>query len=207
MRSWHFIRHGESTANQEGWLAGQQNVQLTAAGRAQTSALAMLMAGQGGMKIAQLWSSDLSRAIETAETLRRYPGALHLPEGVVLQQSEALRERDAGDWTHLLRDKLPRTEIDKMRAWDFAPPNGESMAMMAARVVPLLAQIESDLNALQSEESDVLIVSHGGLMRVMIGLLDQMGVERIGSLGYGNCEVITRDAERDVWAMLAKEFA
>jgi probable phosphoglycerate mutase len=143
------VRHGQSTWNAVGRWQGHADAPLSELGRSQAaSAVASLPA------VAALWTSDLARALETAEII----GAAL---GVPIRPDARFRERDAGDWTGLTRDQIeagwPRYLADHRR------PNGfEVDSGVLARVLDGLADVHRE-----HPGEMVLIVSHGGVLRAM----------------------------------------
>lgn len=84
-----------------------------------------------------------------------------------VQFDERLLEIDFGDWELRAFDTIDRADIDAWAAapWDFVPPGGESAAQMAIRARIALDRI------LQLEALHVVVVAHGGPLRVMLGTL------------------------------------
>jgi broad specificity phosphatase PhoE len=80
------IRHGQSEGNAEGRFGGHTDTPLSARGRRQADATAKALASE---KFDAIYSSDLPRAIETATPLAKLAG-------VVLETTDALRERSVG---------------------------------------------------------------------------------------------------------------
>src|SRR6185295_6722102 len=80
------IRHGQSEGNAEGRFGGHTATPLSPRGRKQAQATARVLARE---KLNAIYSSDLSRAIESATPLAKL---VHLQ----IQQSEAFRERSVG---------------------------------------------------------------------------------------------------------------
>jgi broad specificity phosphatase PhoE len=80
------IRHGQSQGNAEGRFGGHTATPLSSRGRRQAEATARALASE---TFAAIYSSDLLRAVETAEPLARLAG-------LTLQSSDALRERSVG---------------------------------------------------------------------------------------------------------------
>ena len=91
-----FVRHGETDWNRQHILQGSQDVPLNKAGRQQVRAFARRIRG---WPVDALYSSDLSRAWETAEIIGR---TLDLEP----HSSPAWREMDLGAWSGL----SPRTD-------------------------------------------------------------------------------------------------
>ena len=82
----YLIRHGQSAGNAEGRFGGHGPTPLSDLGRRQAEMTAKALAREG---ISAIYSSDLTRAVETAEPLARLLG---LP----IHQSPAFRERHVG---------------------------------------------------------------------------------------------------------------
>ena len=80
------IRHGQSRGNAEGRFGGHTDTPLSARGRRQAEALAKALVGE---KFSAIYSSDLKRAVQTAEPLARVTRAK-------LVTSDAFRERSVG---------------------------------------------------------------------------------------------------------------
>ena len=80
------IRHGQSRGNAEGRFGGHTDTPLSARGRRQAEALAKALVGE---KFTAIYSSDLKRAVQTAEPLARVTRAK-------LITSDAFRERSVG---------------------------------------------------------------------------------------------------------------
>ena len=86
--------------------------------------------------------------------------------GTPLSVDDRLQELDFGDWEGRRWQDLGREAID---AWyrglpDSAPPNGETLTVMAGRCA-------SWLKSLQPSESPALAVTHAGPIRVMQAIL------------------------------------
>ncbi|HEX8499438.1 MAG TPA: histidine phosphatase family protein [Pyrinomonadaceae bacterium] len=80
------VRHGESQGNAEGRFGGHSPTPLSELGRRQAEATAAALAREG---VTAVYSSDLLRAVETAEPLAR-------ATGLEVQRTPALRERSVG---------------------------------------------------------------------------------------------------------------
>lgn len=159
-----FVRHGESTANllhefsNRGWKHP-----LTETGRQQAEILAARLAVGG---VTRIFSSPLMRAVQTAEILS---AAL----GLDYQVNDALREYDVGDYEG---SRAPDgwalyNQVDQAwrepSGWDERMPGGESFNDVQARFLPFIAGLVGRYG--QSGER-VVLVSHGGLYRIMLPL-------------------------------------
>jgi 2,3-bisphosphoglycerate-dependent phosphoglycerate mutase len=134
------VRHAETDWNADGRLQGQTDRPLTEFGRRQAQKLAEELAGE---RFEAIYSSDLSRARETAEIVA---ARLGLP---VLFDPD-LREKDWGTWEGLTAVQRDRVE--------FA---GESTEAHQERMLGALRRI-SDRHP---GDGRVLVITHGGSMR------------------------------------------
>ena len=110
-------------------------------------------------------ASPLSRARDTMEGLRT---ALGLPPETY-RLDERLKELSFGRWEGLtwreIRAREANTTTVRARdKWTFVAPDGESYAILAERVAPALADLTRD----------AVIVSHGGVARVLLHLLGNL---------------------------------
>jgi probable phosphoglycerate mutase len=80
------VRHGQSRGNAEGRFGGHTATPLSDLGRAQAEATALALAAEG---VTAIYSSDLLRAVQTAEPLAR-------ATGLTVETTDAFRERSVG---------------------------------------------------------------------------------------------------------------
>ena len=178
MTQWVFVRHGESVANREGWLAGWLDAPLTSMGFEKARMLARTMPA-----FDRVFTSDLGRAVETARILA--PAAR-------IEIVQALRERRLGEWEGLNRAQLRADgRFDRLMTWEGTPPGGESHRDIARRALGWLATVP--------DGSDVLVVGHGGTLRATLGWLDGLPPEQIGTWSMHNLEVVVRHADQATW--------
>lgn len=189
---WVFLRHGESTANLAGVLAGWNDVPLTSEGVMQARAAGALMATQ---QISRVLVSDLQRAQDTARhAVEAWVEATGAP-APVWQVDPALRERNLGEWQGLrVSDLRLDGRIDHILHWHNRPPGGESLAELMDRVLPAL-QAGADGQA-------TLVVAHGGVLRGVVGLLDGMSQAEAARLRIENAIPMHRLVEMDAWARI-----
>jgi probable phosphoglycerate mutase len=158
-----FIRHGQTDWNASQRLQGQLDIPLNETGRRQAArngrALAGILAG-GRYRFV---TSPLARARETMDIILATAGL----SNPLVELDDRLREIAYGDWEGLTlvevegRDPVrARRRLDEK--WDFAPPRGESYAILARRVAEWLATLKEP----------TLVVAHGGIMRVLLHLLN-----------------------------------
>ena len=157
----YFIRHGETEWNAEARYQGQADIPMNARGRAQ--------AARNGETLRPLLpeiakadyvASPLARARETMQIVRTVLG---LPPDD-FRIDDRLTEAHYGDWQGTLAADLPRVDADGLTArtrdpFRWRPRGGESYEDLMARAVPWLDSIERD----------TVVVSHGGVSRVLRG--------------------------------------
>ena len=162
-----FMRHGETAYNAEHRLQGQRDIPLNARGREQARSVGRTLGALIGAEIEQLEAqgafiaSPLVRARETMEIAR---DAIGLPPGRY-RLDGALKELSFGVWEGLTWPEIEARDPRGVRArrkdkWNFAPPGGESYAMLAERLRPWLSGLTGD----------AFVVSHGGVARALMTL-------------------------------------
>lgn len=150
------IRHGETAWNADRRVQGQLESVLSERGIRQAEALAARMSGE---KFDALYSSDLSRAYDTAEKIAAATGA-----GIRID--ERLRERHYGVFQGLTWDEIRRRFPEDYARYKSAfpgmtIPGGESVEAFGKRAIGVLEEI-----AARHAGGHVVVVSHGGLVDV-----------------------------------------
>lgn len=145
IRPFYLMRHGETDANVKNVLSGQEDVSLTAQGRAQARA-AQAIVERLAAKPSAVVHSHLSRARETAHCVAD-------GFGLSFSEDSLLGERHFGDWVG-----IPYDEYTARRAAGINPPGGESAEDFRARIAKGFTRV------LAAHERP-LIVSHGGVFR------------------------------------------
>jgi probable phosphoglycerate mutase len=173
------VRHGETDWNRRRIVQGHADVPLNENGKTQARAVARRLAGE---KLDVLYTSDLSRARETADEI----GAAC---GLAVRPDARLREIDVGAWSGLSRKEIrkrhPETVAALERGEDPLRGDGESLVDLRARVVAAY----DDLAAAHPGET-VAVVGHGGSLKVLIGHLLGLADARLTQLSVaGNTGV------------------
>ena len=130
----------------------------------------------------ELWSSPLSRCKNLAEALHHSP-----------IYDERLKEINFGDWENKSWDEIGKSAIEQWAAniAHFVPPNGESVAELRARVADFLKYLPKN--------KSVVIVTHGGVMRAIVGLLVKLHAENWMQLTFGYAQVVRLVMRNDEW--------
>lgn len=145
------LRHGHTPWNRDGRLQGRTDIPLDPEARATLEGLRLPSEWQG----ASLWSSPLSRAVETARIVSGRPP----------RTDDRLIEMNWGDWEGKKREDLFADPAIDYRhidtwGWHYTPPNGESPATMKTRL----------LSWVQELDGQNIAVCHIGVMRVLLAL-------------------------------------
>jgi probable phosphoglycerate mutase len=184
------VRHGESTWNALGLVQGYAaEPALTALGRAQAEQLAeQLAATLAGVPVAALYSSDLDRAVQTASPL-----ATRLGRDVVRDQR--LRERSFGEVEGTPSRVLPAAvagiEGEQVSDADATAPGGESVRDLFRRVAGFGDDVLAPMVA-EGTNGDVVVVAHGGVVRVLAAWLDGIDPDGMPWGPVGNGLVVQR---------------
>jgi broad specificity phosphatase PhoE len=155
----YLVRHGETDWNIAGRWQGHSNVPLNDEGRRQAERLACRLAEQA-TRFDALYSSDLSRAWETAEILGRAIDRSPVP-------AQALREIDLGAWSGKTHAEIARDYPDEWArarvGEDIPRGGGETFAALQARVAAWL-----DRAADHHAGGTICAVTHGGCIRSIL---------------------------------------
>jgi broad specificity phosphatase PhoE len=144
------IRHGETALNVARVLQ-PADTPLSERGIAQAEALARRLAA---MEVRAIVSSDLPRALRTAQAIAAATGA-------PIETTALLHERNFGDWRGRPYDDMTLNPLTMAEA----PPNGESTATFEARVAAAFAHVVQR----QAEVGGALaVVTHGLVIRALL---------------------------------------
>jgi broad specificity phosphatase PhoE len=117
------VRHCQTDRNQQRLLQGHSPIELNAAGRKEAQALALALRDE---KIEAIYSSPLSRSLETAQAINRFH---HL----AIESEDGLKELDIGDLDGLTIEEMKSRYSSFWRKWRSGDPgsakcpNGESL--------------------------------------------------------------------------------
>jgi probable phosphomutase (TIGR03848 family) len=160
------LRHGRTTANTGGVLAGwTPGVQLDETGLAQVQAVGERLAT---VPLAAVVSSPLERCRQTAE-------AVVAGRGLAVQDDDRLGEARYGDWTgrtlkELVKEPLWRVVQQHPSAAVFPGPEGEGLAQTQARAVAAVRSWNQTLGP----DAVWLACSHGDVIKAI--LADALGL-------------------------------
>ena len=176
------IRHGESRGNAERRFGGHSPTPLSGFGHRQAEATARALAGE---RVTAIYSSDLPRAVQTAEPLAR-------ETGLEVRSTEAFRERSVGRMEGLTFEEaaaahpaeyaaLLRRDFERVLA------GGESYRQLLDR-----AAAELDRAVELNRGGTVALFSHTGTICILalhlMGALDAPHLKPVW-LSSSNCGV------------------
>lgn len=179
MGRWFLVRHGETDWNVEGRAQGQMHVPLNDKGLAQAEAIAARLRP---MPFTAVYASDLRRVTQTAEPIMR-------GRDVPLVTLPALRERGFGDWEGLIFTEMKARDPERYAALvtgddTAATPGGESERQLYERVA---SGVERLLEAHGSDDSDLLVIAHGGSLSAAIVRLLGLPSRSMERFLFDNC--------------------
>jgi len=165
------VRHGRTTANASGVLAGwTPGIGLDERGRAQAQALAQRL---GPVPLAAVVSSPLERCLETCHAL------LAGRDGLQPLLDERLGECRYGDWTGRALKELARQKLWKVvQAYPsgaaFPGEGGEPLRQMQARAVEAVREWDAALGADHGPDTVWVACSHGDVIKAVVA--DALGL-------------------------------
>ena len=179
----YLVRHGE-TAGNAALVVQKPDIPLSYRGIDQARRLARRLAGEG---IGEILSSDLARAVMTAEAVRETTGA-------PLRFDSLLQERNFGD----VRG-TPYAELDfDLFAPDYEPPGGESWERFEARMDEAWVLIQ---RAAEACEGNLAVITHGLVCHSVVARrtrLPEGGDQDPRGLSWRNTSVTILDGS-DPW--------
>ncbi len=187
----YLVRHGVTDWNREKRWQGHSDTPLNEEGREQAKRIGLRLS-----KIERppqaVWSSDLSRAFDTAQ-------AIATPLGIPVYTTPLLREMALGEWEGLQeKDILARGDAERFARYKLSPgerrpPGGESLESAFNR----LKQVLSDIRE-QHPSGQIAVVGHGGSLRAMFADALDAPVASMLRFQLGNCSLsILEDTKTD----------
>jgi probable phosphoglycerate mutase len=182
------VRHGQTQVNRDGRFQGRIDAPLSDVGRTQAAALAQAFEPASLQRVV---SSPLSRALDTARAIAE-------PHGLDVVVDDRLIELDYGEWDgRSLRD----VAVDDWEAWradpEFAPPGGERLTDVTARLRSFFLECLTDQN--------VVAVSHVSPIKAAVCIA--LGVDERATWNmFLDLASITRIAARPTGAPLLSSY-
>jgi broad specificity phosphatase PhoE len=180
-------RHGQTNWNIENRFQGSTDIALNEVGRYQAAHAAKILAGMAPTKIV---SSPLIRAMKTAEVLADLTG-------LELQIDSELRETHGGNWEGRTGPENRAADNDRFLRWiagsdDPAGETGERRSEVGERAHQAILRSAVGVSDL------MIVVTHGGTARCVIGKMLELPVHQWGVLGgLSNASWSILDPDRD----------
>jgi len=179
------IRHGQTDYNIKDVYQGAMDVPLNDKGHAQAGVVAERLKG---FPVRAIYSSPLRRARATLDRI----AAHHKPEPVFLDD---LKEIHLGEWQGKSDTEVKRRYAsffeERKRLGDYyeaRAPGGESYKDLTERSLRALERIVAEV-----DEGPVLVVTHGGVIKSIIGHLFELSVDKRRVFEIYNTSITTLD--------------
>ena len=162
------VRHGETEWNAMNKVLGRTDMPLNDTGIQQAHEIACALKD---LNIEVFLCSPLIRARQTADVISN-------ETGIDYKVDERLIEQDFGSFEGVYR--YDEAYQNAKREYFARYPGGESFFDLAARVYPLIKELNG---------KNALLVTHGGICRIIRNYFEDMGNEEFVQFSQGNCEV------------------
>jgi len=175
---WFIVRHGETDWNKTGKILGTHDIELNDAGRAQAKNVGQMLKSAD---IELIISSPYARALETAKIIAEATGA------EIITDNE-FREKSNGEAEGMIQMEAFKKYGD-LHHFDRVAPEGESYRELSERVHQAFRDHKE-----KHGHKNVLLVSHGGVIRTLVGKIKNLAPEEMMSReSIKNCEVVSLD--------------
>ncbi len=176
MRRVFLLRHPHVQAADEGICYGSSHAALSPLGEEQAQNMVEFFRRYS---LGAVYASDLPRAAQPARLVAQQ-------QGLELQLVPQLQEVDCGEWEGLSYDTIQEQYPGLYEQWfslddEFYFPGGESLKEFRARVLQAFREIVQGNSS--SGESNIAIVSHGGVNRMILLDLLQLPLKASWQLG------------------------
>lgn len=186
------VRHAESTGNAAGRWQGRDDTQLTDTGREQAARLGKSFKAERYLP-SHIYASPLSRTFDTARIASAQIG---MEESILCWDD--LMETDVGIFSGLnwedIESRYPEIAVEfaETRSMDIVE-GAETLAEKRARAKRVVDKLIAD----HSNDDQVLVVSHGGIMQFFFAQL--VGSNRIWGLSVRNTGVFDFSIDVEKW--------
>lgn len=173
------VRHGETTWNRATRIQGHTDIPLSPLGLAQAKRLAAALADE---PLAAIYSSDLSRARQTAQ-------AVSAAQGLPLRLDDKLRERAFGRFEGLSWQEIDQSYPEEAARWrrrepDFPVGGGESLTVFSARCLAAAGRA-----AAAHPGESIVLVAHGGVLDCLYRAATRVALDAPRSWQLGNATI------------------
>jgi broad specificity phosphatase PhoE len=181
------MRHGETDWNKRQVFRGRLDIQLNQTGKEQARAVAKALRG---INMAAIYSSPLSRALETAKVISGY---LNLEP----QVDDGFVDFDYGDWQGMPHREVEKHYPDLYKKWHEEPhkltmPGGESLADVRDRSTQALNKLLS-----KHGNQTLAIISHRVVNKVLLCAVLSLGNAHFWCVKQDTCAINVFDYTKD----------
>ena len=186
----YLVRHGDTEWTTGKRFQGQTDVPLSCEGRRQAREVAQVLAD---VEFDIAYTSDLSRAVETAETVlagQSSPVSLVVDNGL-REISDGIYEGWSIAAAVEADPRMARRPDGQTPVLDFAPPGGESIRQVFLRQKEVASQLVADGTGYR-----ILVVGHSRALRLLAAALVDRGPEwfwKLESLSPASVSVVGLD--------------
>lgn len=175
------VRHGETAWNADTRIQGQRDIPLNDKGQWQAGRAAQVLA-DADEPLAAIYSSDLTRAFDTARSIA-------LAFGMAVEADPRLRERGFGAFEGKTFVELERQFPHDTARWrvrdpGWAPPGGETLATLGERVLAATNEL-----ARRHLGAQIVLVAHGGVLDMMYRHATGQAVDAPRTWQLGNASI------------------
>jgi broad specificity phosphatase PhoE len=184
------VRHGITDWNREGRFQGHLDPPLSDLGRREAALVAERIAADPALRPARIVSSSLARAIQTAD-------AIAAAAGIAVGADPRLIEIGQGEWEGRTHHEIATTDAERYEIWrtsDGLPPGGETIEATIERLDRAIGDLDGARGA-------IVVVSHGGIIRVLARMLLDLSPMRSWALDVDNASVSTLDRRDGFWQL------
>lgn len=182
----YFIRHGETEWNKTKRFQGFTDIPLSDIGKAQAALLGKRFES---IPIDVIYSSPLIRAYETA-------AAVAVPKKMEIMKNDHFKEINFGEWEGLTGEELTKLYGDQFIRLISTPEIAEFPGDGSLQLVTKRVKLGLDAVIAENENKNVMIVSHGGLIRLCIFYLMGMDLSFYNKMWLNNTSVSIVDINK-----------
>lgn len=179
MTTLYLVRHGQTDWNLKARYQGHSDIPLNPTGMKQASEAVQNL---NGTKFEAIYTSDLQRAVKTAEFFA-------MKTGIPIMCDERLREVNLGKWEGMeiskIKEYFPEEYSNRhLQPMVYAPPGGETVRQLAKRIIEVTDEICED-----HPNGAVLIVAHGMCLSTLYCLANEIDLDTVFDHGFRNLEL------------------
>ncbi|MGY4686942.1 histidine phosphatase family protein [Petrotoga sp. DB-2] len=168
MMDFYLLRHGKTKYNEKGLLLGKTDVPLLSR---EDPDLLKWIDRLVAISWVAMFHSGMKRSEETLREI--YRRLDEKKKDIPIYVDERLQEMNFGEWELKSYDWLYQNQREDFLNWlhspyDYAPPQGETLAQMEKRVISFFEEWAS-----KELIGSILLVTHGGLIRLLWSIIHQ----------------------------------